>query len=174
MSRVSFAILSRLLLGRALKVRMLWRRSASLINTTRTSSAIATSIFLSVSAWSLSSGSRSESGISFTSIRVSLVTPSTSLDTSPPKRSVSCLRVTPQSSTTSCKRAADNVVTSRFKSARKIAVPKGCSIYGPPDFLCWSLWQLAANSYTSRISKAFSLGRYSPTRIIKSSIFGAV
>src|SRR6266852_4657123 len=76
MSSVSREIFRRFTSGRGSSVRMLWRRSASLMRTTRRSSAIATIIFRMFSAcccWSV----RIE-------MRPSLVTPSTSRATSAP------------------------------------------------------------------------------------------
>ena len=130
MSSVSWAMRFRFSGGKASRVFMLCRRSASLIKTTRMSSAMETSIFRKLSAWSDSASSigpatSSAGGWSLSSMRVNLVTPSTSLLTSGPKRRVISSRETPQSSTTSWSRAATIVWVSRWRSARKRAVSRG-------------------------------------------------
>ena len=126
---------SRRACGRCDNVRMLWSLSANLIITTRMSSDIATSI-LRVLAARASSGAV---GVmpAILSIPLSLVTPSTSRATSYPNSSLSVSNSMPQSSTTSCIRAAAMVVASIFNSANSVAVAIGCSIYGSPDMRRW-------------------------------------
>ena len=133
MSKVSWAIRRRFAGGNASKVFMLCRRSASLISTTLISSAIDTSILRRLSACRDSASSiglpkSSAGGCSLSSIRVSLVTPSTNLLTSGPKRWLISSRETSQSSTTSWSKAATMVLVSRWRSARKRAVCRGCAM----------------------------------------------
>ena len=97
---------------------MLCSRSASLISSTRQSSAMATSILRMVAACCASL----ESNWS----RSSLVTPSTTLATPGPKASVIDSRVRPVSSTASCRRAAATVWASRPSSATIVATAIGC------------------------------------------------
>ena len=100
--------------GRASSVRMLWRRSASLISTTRMSSAMARNILRMLSAQivCLTAG-RSTAPFSPFSLnqgtRDSLVTPSTKRETSAPNRASSSVIGTLQSSATSCSNAATSV-----------------------------------------------------------------
>src|SRR5258706_437452 len=117
MSSVSREILRRLGSARGASVRMLWRRSASLMRTTLRSSAIATIIFRMFSAcccWSV----RSE-------IRPSFVTPSTSRATSGPNSRLTSSSVRFVSSTVSCRRAAAIVSASRPRSASIAALAAG-------------------------------------------------
>ena len=58
--------------------------------------------------------------------RSSLVTPSTMAATSAPKSRVMSSRLTPVSSTASCRRAAARVTSSRPRSARMVATASGC------------------------------------------------
>ena len=89
-------------------MRMLCSRSASLMTSTRGSRAIATIILRIVSAWAASP-----------SLTLSiLVTPSTRWVTSEPNSAVIVSRVTPVSSTVSCRRAATSVVVSMPRPAR--------------------------------------------------------
>ena len=118
MSSVSCAVRSCFHAGIAAMVRMLCRRSDSLMISTRRSLAIATSILRMVAAcWA-----SFESNFS----RSSLVTPSTMAATSGPKASVRSSRVTPVSSTASCNRAADTVTSSSPSSATILATATGC------------------------------------------------
>jgi len=64
---------------------------------------------------------------------VSLVTPSTSVAISSPKRSVTSSLVTVVSSTTSCSSAAAIVARSISSSARISATASGCSMYDSPE-----------------------------------------
>ena len=111
-------------------VRMLCRRSASLISRTRTSLAIATSILRIVAACCASLESNSS--------RSSLVTPSTIAPTSSPNSATRSSSVSAVSSTASCSSAPASVTSSRPRSARIIATPSGCAMYGSPDRRIWS------------------------------------
>ena len=105
-------------------VRMLCRRSETLITSTRGSSAIATIILRMVSA------SAAEPSTTLSSF----VTPSTKRATSEPKsreRSASEYSV---SSTVSCSSAATTVVVSMPISAAMVATASGWVMYGSPDF----------------------------------------
>ncbi len=98
-------------------VRMLWRRSASLMMSTRQSLAMATSILRTVAACcsSLESNWR----------RSSLVTPSTMPATTGPNCSSTSLSATPVSSTASWRRAAATERESRPRSATMVATATG-------------------------------------------------
>ncbi len=97
---------------------MLCSRSASLISSTRQSSAIATSILRIVAAcWA-----SLESNCS----RSSLVTPSTTLATPGPNAFSIDSSERPVSSTASCSRAAATVWASRPSSATMVATAMGC------------------------------------------------
>ncbi|MNX79576.1 hypothetical protein D3C86_1112090 [compost metagenome] len=109
-SRVSLEISCCFSARMCLRVRMLWRRSASLIRMTRTSLAMATNMRRKFSAWR----SSLEENLSFSS----LVTPSTSLQTSRPNILVSSSGVTSVSSSTSCRRPAATVAPSASSWAR--------------------------------------------------------
>jgi hypothetical protein len=117
MSSVSRAIRSCFVSGSDAMVRMLWRRSASLMIRTRMSFAIATSILRIVAACCASL----ESNWS----RSSFVTPSTIALTSGPKSRSSSSLVTAVSSTASWSSAAATVTSSRPSSATIIATPTG-------------------------------------------------
>ncbi len=119
MSRVSRLIRWRRSSAWALTVRMLWRRSASLISTTRMSSAMATSILRMFSAWACSRV--------WTWILPSLVTPSTSRAIASPNSSRISSRVTSVSSTVSWRSAAASVSASRRSSLSRTAAATGCS-----------------------------------------------
>ena len=108
---------------------MLWRRSASLMRTTRMSWAIARSIFRMFSAC-CSSWEWVENLDSF-------VTPSTSWATSAPKRSSMSARLRSVSSGTSCSRAASIAVESRPRSASVKAAAIGWVTYGSPVARTW-------------------------------------
>jgi hypothetical protein len=58
--------------------------------------------------------------------RSSLVTPSTMAATSSPNSAATSSRVTPVSSTESCRRAADSVMSSSPRSARILPTASGC------------------------------------------------
>jgi hypothetical protein len=117
MSSVSRAMRWRLLAGIAFMVRMLCRRSASLIRMMRTSRAIASSILRKDSAW-LSSRVLNCS-------LSSLVSPSTRSAVGAPKRSISCGLVMPQSSIASCISAAITACASSRQSATSPATAMG-------------------------------------------------
>ena len=105
-------------------MRMLWSRSASLMRTTRMSSAIARNIFRMFSAcccswlWVLNLDS--------------LVTPSTMCAISGPNRSSTSARLYSVSSGTSWRRAAATATGSMPSSARIWAEAMGCVTYGSP------------------------------------------
>jgi hypothetical protein len=101
----------------ACMVRMLCRRSASLIKITRTSRDIASSIFLKLSAW-LSSRVLKCSLSSF-------VRPSTKSAVGAPNFSISSVFVTPWSSMVSCISAAMMACASSFQSAQRPATAMG-------------------------------------------------
>ena len=118
MSSVSWAVRRCFHSGMTDSVRMLWSRSASLMISTRQSSAMATSILRTVAAcWaSLESNWR----------RSSLVTPSTIRATAGPKSRSMTSVVTPVSSTASCSSAAATVWASSPRSATIPATAIGC------------------------------------------------
>src|SRR3546814_487931 len=107
------------------RVRMLCRRSASLIRITRRSRSIASSILRKLSAaaswrsWNLSLSS--------------LVTPSTSSATVSPNSEASWARSSGVSSMVSCRIAATRVSTSTFCSASTRATETGWVMSGSPD-----------------------------------------
>ena len=103
--------------GTTSSVRMLCRRSASLIRMTRTSRAIASSILRKFSACASSWLSNS--------ILSSLETPSTSSATGLPKFSLISVLVTAVSSITSCSSAAVSAWESRCHCARILATASG-------------------------------------------------
>ncbi len=103
-------------------VRMLCRRSASLISRTRTSSAIASS---SLRRFSACLASRDTS-----SSRFSLVRPSTSAPISWPNTWSISARVASVSSMVSCSSAATMVASSSLRSVRIAATSSGCEKYG--------------------------------------------
>ncbi len=138
MSSVSWAVRSCFQAGIAAMVRMLWRRSDSLMIRTRRSFAIATSILRMVAACCASF----ESNLS----RSSLVTPSTMAATSAPNSASRSARVIPVSSTASCSRAADTVMSSRPSSATILATDTGWVTYGSPDLRVWPAWASRARS----------------------------
>ena len=116
-SSVSRAMRSRAAVDCAPSVRMLCRRSASLIRMTRRSRAIASIILRKLSAaasWRLLNCSLS-----------SLVTPSTSSATCSPNSSASSARVSGVSSMVSCRIAATRVSRSTFCSASTTATATG-------------------------------------------------
>ena len=117
MSRVCWAVRRCFHSGITDSVRMLCSRSASLMISTRQSSAMATSILRTVAAcWaSLESNWR----------RSSLVTPSTMRATAGPKSRSMTSVVTPVSSTASCSRAAATVWASSPRSATMPATAIG-------------------------------------------------
>ena len=117
-SSVSLAMRAHLSLGVSVSVRILCVRSASLIRITRTSRAMAKSIFRNDSAWFSSRESKCS--------RSSLVRPSTSSATGEPKRCINSGLVTPQSSKASCSRAAIRACASSFHSAHWPATAIGC------------------------------------------------
>ena len=108
---------------------MLWSRSASLMRTTRMSSAIARNILRMFSAcccswlWVLNLDS--------------LVTPSTMWATSGPNRSSTSARLYSVSSATSWRSAAETATGSMPSSARICADAMGCVTYGSPDARTW-------------------------------------
>ena len=104
---------------------MLCSRSASLISSTRQSSAMATSILRIVAACCAS--------LELNWSRSSLVTPSTTRATPSPKVSSIVSSVSPVSSTASCSRAAATVCASRPSSATMVATATGCVMYGSPE-----------------------------------------
>ncbi len=132
-------------------VRMLCSRSASFTTTTRTSFTMASSILRTFSAWRASGASRSS--------RLILVTPSTSVAMSGPKRSAMRCVETRVSSTTSCSNAALSVVMSSFMSARICATSRGCERYGSPDCRSCERCCSAANSKARRSSSMSLAGR---------------
>ena len=105
--------------GMAAMVRMLCRRSASLMSRTRRSFAIATSILRMVAACCSSLESKR--------IRSSFVTPSTIAATSGPNEEVIISTVIEVSSTESCRRAAAMETSSSPSSATIMATARGCS-----------------------------------------------
>ena len=112
-------------------VRMLCSRSASLMKTTRRSSAIATSIFLRFSAWLAPLKPLPRRGVTFmvvSEILPSLVVASTSLAISGPNFSTISLFSTPQFSSTSCSKAAASELASSCRFTRIIATCNGCSM----------------------------------------------
>src|SRR5437667_106662 len=139
MSSVSWAIARRRTSGSDSTVRMLWSRSASFISTTRTSSAMATSILRTFSACACS-------GL-WKEIFSRLVTPATSLPTVGPKLCSRSEMVRWVSSTVSWRIAAASVSRSSWRSARMAATLSGCSMNFSPDRRFWSWWALAAASY---------------------------
>ena len=124
--------------GRPYSVRMLWSRSASLMRTTRMSSAIARNILRMFSAcccswlWVLNFDS--------------LVTPSTSWATSAPNRSSTSVRLYSVSSGTSWSSAAWIATGSIPSSARIWAEAIGCVTYGSPVARRWPAWASTARS----------------------------
>ncbi len=118
MSRVSRAVRSCLCSGMAAMVRMLWRRSESLMMRTRRSLAMATSIFrIDAACWA---------SLVSNLMRSSLVTPSTMAVTSAPKSASRSSRVMPVSSTASWSKAAATVTSSSPRSATMRATASGC------------------------------------------------
>ena len=77
----------------------------------------------------------------------SLLTPSTSSATSPPKASWICAFAVSVSSITSCRIAATMVWWSSRISARMRATWIGWLMYGSPDARCWPSWASAPNRY---------------------------
>ena len=128
-SRVSFATLICLFLGRKSIVRMLCNLSASLTTITRTSFAMARAIF-----WKLFI---SLSALDWKSSFPILLTPSTISDTSLPKILSIFLFSILQSSRTSCIRPAQIESTSIFISTNILATSNGWLIYGLPSILSW-------------------------------------
>ena len=115
---VSRAMRARLFCAIASIVRMLCRRSQSLMRMTRTSRDIASSILRKDSAWP-------SSRVENCSLS-SLVSPSTRSAVGAPKRSISSGLVTPQSSIVSWVRAATRAWASSFQSATSEATASGC------------------------------------------------
>src|SRR5580704_16772313 len=142
-------------------VRILCRRSASLITTTRTSFTIASSILRTFSAWRASGASRSK--------RLILVAPSTRRATSAPKCSEIVSSGIFVSSTTSCSSAAQREVTSSFMSARMCATSTGWDRKGSPERRVCVLCCSAAKSYARRNSSRSSPGRLRRTLSINST-----
>ena len=103
------------------RVRMLWRRSASLIKITRMSFAMARNIFLRFSACSSTLSAEYESWPSF-------VTPSTKRATSSPNSCATSSTVIQVSSTASWSSPATIVSLSSSRSAKMIATHKGWMI----------------------------------------------
>ena len=99
-------------------VRILWVRSASLTSNTRTSSLIAIRSLRKFSACALL-------GDDWIAMRLSFVTPSTSVGTSPPNCWSSADSVTSQSSTVSCSNAVMMVSSSSRMSIRILATATG-------------------------------------------------
>src|SRR5262245_1414776 len=159
MSSVSRAIRCCFALGSDEIVRMLWRRSASLMSRTRMSFAMATSILRSDAACCASL----ESNWS----RSSFVTPSTMAATSGPNWSCRSSAVTVVSSTASWRSAAAIVMCARPSPPRIMATPSGCAMYGSPDRRPWSAWATRAtsNARSIRAVSAFRCrSRYATTR----------
>src|SRR6185437_2940943 len=100
-----------------LEVRMLCRRSASLMRMTRMSSTMASSILRTLSAWRAAWPCRSSRSI--------LVTPSTRWATTGPNSRASCSLVAGVSSTASWRRPAEMQTTSISISARTAATASG-------------------------------------------------
>ncbi len=121
MSRVSSAMRRREAGGMNSIVRILCRRSASLISRTRTSSAIASS---SLRRFSACLASRDTS-----SSRFSLVRPSTSAPISAPNSLSISVRVASVSSIVSCSSAATMVASSSLRSVRIAATSSGWEKY---------------------------------------------
>src|SRR6516165_476420 len=167
MSIVSWAMRACFHSGRAASVRMLWRRSASLMMRTRRSFAIATSILRMVAACCSSFESKRR--------RSSLVTPSTISAISVPKSRSTSPTVTAVSSTESCRRAAARVVSSSPVSATMLATASGWLMYFSPDTRYWPSWAWAATSKARTIVAVEALGwwlRYAVMRGASSSAAG--
>ena len=131
-------------------VRMLCRRSASLMTSTRMSSAMATSILrMAAACWA-----------SFESkwMRSSLVTPSTNAATSAPNSFSMSASVNAVSSATSCRRAATIVVSSRPKWATIVATANGWVMYGSPERRICPSCAASATSYARWISSEDAFG----------------
>ncbi len=105
--------------GGARRVRMLCRRSASLMRTTRMSSTMASIILRRFSAWRSSRVANS--------ILLILVTPSTMCATCSPNSRLISSMVTEVSSTASCSRPAAMATGSSFISASTEATSRGCT-----------------------------------------------
>ena len=129
---------------------MLWSRSASLMSTTRMSSAIARNIFRMFSACCCS-------WLSVENL-LSLVTPSTSCATSLPKRSSMSERAYSVSSGTSCSSSAWTAVRSMPRPARICAAAIGCVTNGSPEARFASPWASIANSIARRTSVTSASG----------------
>ncbi len=80
---------------------------------------------------------------------VSLVTPSTTLDISSPKRSRTSSIDAEVSSTVSCSSAAHSVSVSRRMPAQIRATPTGCTMKSSPDLRRWAAWCSQANTNAS-------------------------
>jgi hypothetical protein len=146
-------------------VRMLSRRSASLISSTLMSRAMATTILRMVSAWA---ASRVENPI-----RSSLVSPSVILPTSGPNSSWTSSRVMAVSSTTSCSSEAVTLVVSRPRSTTISATRSGWATNGSPDLRRWSPWRSRATSQALRTSATSAPARRVEWRRRRSSGSGS-
>ena len=80
---------------------------------------------------------------------VSLVTPSTSVAVSSPKRSRTSSSDALVSSTVSCSSAAHSVSVSSRRPAQILATPTGCTMKSSPDCRRWSAWCSQANRKAS-------------------------
>ena len=130
---VSFALSRRFCGSHPSLVRMLCRRSASLMMTTRMSWLMAKNIFRRFQACF--------SSIEATLTFVSLVTPSTRSATVSPNKPLSWSSEAEVSSTVSWSRAAQMVSSSMRRSlARMSATSTGWLMYGSPERLRWSRW----------------------------------
>ena len=155
---------------RAPRVRMLCRRSASLMTMTRMSLLMATNILRMVAACSSVRLS--------TSMRVIFVTPSTSCATWGLNSASTWSRVTLVSSTVSCSSAAHSVSTSMRKSARMMATSTGCATNGSPLLRHWPSCASLANRKAFASMASSSSDRYTEVRRCSSAnrssgVFGA-
>src|SRR4051812_29057031 len=125
-------------------VRMLCRRSASLISSTRMSLAIATNIFRTFSACSAS--------LDRNVILSSLVRPSTISATCGPNSFSMSSSVRSVSSTTSCSSALTSVVVSIPRSARIVATPSGWAMKSSPETRFCPACDVSANAKARWIS----------------------
>ena len=132
-------------------VRMLCRRSASLMTMTRMSLLMATNILRMVCACSSDRLS--------TSMREILVTPSTRCAMRSLKVSSTSASVTSESSTVSWMSAAHSVSTSMRRSARMSATSTGCTMNGSPLLRHCPLCAMSANENARASSSSSSSDR---------------
>ena len=181
-SSVSWAMRWRLAAGRCASVRMLCRRSASLMSIMRTSSPIARNVLRMVSArcavmvpGNAGAGSGAPALSTRATCCVSCVTPSTSRAISGLNSRCKSATVVLVSSTTSCSSAAAMAAAGRLRPARISATAMQCCRYGWPEAricpACWRAANSCARSTSSRSGSGVPVGRLSTSLASSMAIY---